>query len=458
MTILAGYEGTKSLVNAQGGHVPKPLAALVALAGGVILFRIRTEELVLGWLFLAPLFQESASATRVGHLLALAFYTVPPLVFALKAVFTRGWRPRLTWIDVSPALYVLLVLGSLLITSMSTFSASPLGTTRNLYQTVALGPLVYYVLVCWPGRSVSAQRICAVVLAAASIQAAMAIIEWPTHWNLWHDTGWQRGGGDDRSVATLANPGLTGAFIGVGVIVGLAVLCWDGPVRLRGLSKLILVLGPFGLLTTLTRGPVLATILACIPIVVLARRSRFVGLWGLALAGLMIFAFWGRIASTTVYQNRVNNSQNVDIRLALQEVSLRLAAEKPILGWGYGSFDQVKSNVLLVGTIGSVSAESAVQNDTSHDSFLTVLVEYGGVGLLLLLLPWLWICARALRRIRARAPGRWLEVAGVGAVFVVAFNGATLDYRFFSFVPMVLWLFLGLMRRADLVSRVTPAA
>jgi hypothetical protein len=34
-------------------------------------------------------------------------------------------------------------------------------------------------------------------------------------------------------------------------------------------------------------------------------------------------------------------------------------------------------------------------------------------------------------------------------VFIVAFTGGTLDLRFFSFVPAVLWLFLALMRRAD---------
>ena len=85
-------------------------------------------------------------------------------------------------------------------------------------------------------------------------------------------------------------------------------------------------------------------------------------------------------------------------------------------------------------------------------------VEYGGVGLLLLLLPWLWICMLALRRIRARAPDRWLDVAGVAAVFVIALTGATLDLRFFSFVPMVLWLFLALMRRADVVGSQTLAA
>jgi hypothetical protein len=455
--VLISYQAARSIASAQG-HFPKPLLALLVLAGSAILFTIGTEHLLLGWLFIAPLFQESAGKVRVGHLLSLALYTAPPVVFALKTMFTRGRRPQLAFIDVVPAAYVLLVLGSLLITATSVFTASPVGTTRTVYQTFALGVIVYYVVVFWPGRSLSAERICAVVLGAASLQAAMSIVEWRTGWNLWHDLGWQRGTGDVRSVGTLANPGLLGAFIGVGMVVALAVLCWDGPLRLRRLSILMLVLGPLGLFPTLTRGSILATVVACVPLVVLAPRSRLLGLGAIALAGLTILLFWGSIASTSVYQSRLSNSQNVDVRLALQKASLHLAGEKPILGWGYGSFDRAKTKLQLSGNIGSVETSAAVQGNTSHDTFLTVIVEYGGVGLLLLLLPWLWICVRALRRIRARAPDRWLYIAGVAAVSVIALTGATLDLRFFSFVPMVLWLFLALMRRADVGRQPDSAA
>jgi hypothetical protein len=38
-------------------------------------------------------------------------------------------------------------------------------------------------------------------------------------------------------------------------------------------------------------------------------------------------------------------------------------------------------------------------------------------------------------------------VAGIAAVFVIGLTATTLDYRFFSFVPVLPWLLLGLMRR-----------
>jgi O-antigen ligase len=452
--VALSYEAAHAIVVAPSGRFPKPLLLLLVMAGAAVLVSIATDHLLLGWLFVAPLLQESAGKTRVGHLLSLALYTAPPLAFAFKTIATRGRRPRPRLIDAAPALFGLLVLGSLLLTATSVVRAAPVGTLRTFYQTVLIGVIVYYVVAFWPGRRLDPARVCRIVLAAALLQAGMSILEWLTGWNLWHDLGWRRGAGDNRSVATLANPGLLGAFIGVGMVVALAVLCWGGPRGLRRLSIAMLVVGPLGVFVTLTRGPILATALACLPILLLARRSRIVGLGAVAVTVLFVAVFWGRIASSSLYQSRLSNSQNVDVRLALQRASLDLAGKKPILGWGYGSFDRVKSVAQVSGSIGQVAVAAAVQGNTSHDTFLTVLVEYGGVGLLLLLLPWLWICRNALRRIRARAPDRWLDVAGVGAVFLIAFTGATLDLRFFSFVPAVLWLFLALMRRADADSRI----
>jgi hypothetical protein len=391
-------------------------------------------------------------------LLGLALYTAPPVAYGIKVVAMRGRRPRARWVDVTPALFALLVLVSLLITAFGLVRASPVGTLRTYYETVAIGVILYYAIVFWPGSALRADRVCAVVLGGAALEALMSIVEWRTGWNLWHDMGWRRGTGDNRSVATLANPGLLGAFIGVGIVVALAVLLWDGPRWLRRLSVAMLCVGPLGVFVTLTRGAILAAVLACVPVVLLNRRSRLAGLGAVALTAIALGAYWGHISSSSLYRNRLANSENVNVRLALQKASFALAKKRPILGWGYGSFDRVKSDVQVTGSIGSVAAAVAVQDNTSHDTFLTVLVEYGSVGLLLLLLPWVWICATALRRIRARAPDRWIDVAGVGAVFVVAFTGTTLDLRFFSFVPAVLWLFLALMRRAQADDLLAAAA
>jgi len=424
--------------------VPKPLVGILALAGAAIMLTIAAEDLLLGWLFLAPLLQESAGLHRSGSLLGLALYTAPPLVLALKTVLAHGPRTEPRWFDILPGAYVVYVFGSLVFAS-DALQLDVVGTSRGFYQTVALGAIMYYVVVFWPGRAFPVVKLLWTVLAAAALQAAMSIVEYVTGRNLWDDYRWRRAG-DMRSVATLANPALLGAFIGVGMVIALAVLCWDGPQRLRRLSIAVLVLGPPGLIFTYTRGPILATAVAVVPVLLLSSRSRILGLGVIAVLIIALAIAWPRVTSSSVYENRIAQRQNVDVRLVLQQVSLKLAAEKPVFGWGYGSFDRVKYGVKLENT--SIPLGVALL-DTSHDTFLTILVEYGAVGLALFFLPLIAVCWPALRRVSRGDPERWLTVAVVAAIGVVVLSAATFDTRFFSFVPMLPWLLLGLLRRAE---------
>lgn len=407
------------------------------------MFSIATEQLLLGWLFLAPIVQESAGTQRVGSILGLALFTAPPAVLALKTVLTRGVRPIPHWFDVVPALYVAYALASLIVAPV-VLQAPIVGTLRAFYQTVSLGAVVYYVIVFWPGRSFAAVKVCGVLLAAAALQAAMSVVEAGTGWNLWSDLGWRRPGEVQRSIATLANPSLLGAFIGVGIVVALAVLCWDGPRQLRRISILVLVLGPPGLILTYTRGPILATVLVAFPVMLLSPRTRLFGLAAVAVTALAIFAAWPRITASEVYEARIAQRENVQVRVVLQEVSFKLAEQKPLFGWGYGSFDRIKFGVHLDNPALPLAV---VLQDTSHNTFLTILVEYGGVGLLLFFLPVGAISWWAVRRVRLRDPERWLYLACLSSIGVILLSAATLDLRFFSFVPMLQLLFLALMRR-----------
>lgn len=441
-------------ISRAGTSIPKPLVALLALAGGAVMFAISSERLLLGWLFLAPVLQESAGAQRVGSLLGLVLYTAPPAVLATKTILARGPRPALRWFDIVPILYVLYAFGSLAIAS-NALQADAVGTSRAFYQTVALGAVMYYVIVFWPGRGIAAAKVCGVVLAAVALQAAMSILEAGTGWNLWNDLGWRRAGEVQRSIATLANPALLGAFIGVGIVVALAVLCWDGPRQLRRLAGVVLMLGPGGLVFTYTRGPILATLLMAVPVMLLSPRTRLIGIGAVVVAAIAIFAAWPRITSSEVYETRIAQRANVQTRVVLQQVSVELAAQKPLFGWGYGSFDLVKYDVKLDNPSASVAV--ALQS-TSHNTYLTVLVENGGLGVLLFFLPIVAVCSSALRRVRLRDPERWLYVAAVGAIGVVVLSASTFDLRFFSFIPMLTWLFLGLARRAKDDGAARPAA
>jgi O-antigen ligase len=423
---------------------PKPLVAVLALAGAAVLLSVDTVQLFLGWLLVAPIFQESAANSHVGHVLSLGLYTAPPLVLLVKHLGAEGPRPRATWFDFLPALYLVYLVVSLAATGGTDFrTLGTVGTLRTLYQNVAIGIVIYYVVGFWRGRGPSLVATARVLLMAAALQSAMAIVEVPTHWNLWHDTGWQRPG-DFRAIATLGNPAVTGAMIGVGIVVALSVLCWHGPFELRRLATVMLLLGFPALYATKTRGPILATLIAALLIVFFSARSRLVGVGAIALVALLLVIFWPRIQASSVYQARITQQQNIQARLVLQEVSIKLIEQKPVLGWGYDSFDRVKYNVDVPSP--QLPLSQALQS-TSHDTFLTILVEYGAVGFAIFVLPWLMIFLRGLGHVRRPAPDRWFVVAMLASVLLNAVNATTLDYRFFSFVPMLAWLALGFIRR-----------
>ena len=440
ISVMTALAAARLVLRIEQGYFPKPLVLLLALAGGAVLFSIAPEQLFLGWLFVAPLLQGVPPQAEYKGL-QWALYIGPCVVLAVQTI-RRPSQLRVPWYDYLPALFVVLVFISMAATSDLVAVAGPSGAFKAVFVTVAIGPVVYYFVVYGASAALSAVRVMRIVLLAGALQACMAIVEWGTGRNLWNDTGWRDG--IPRSVATLQNPAVLGAFVGAGMVVGLAILCWDGPRELRTLSIVVICVGVPALATTLTRGPILATIVVGTAILVLSARTRMLGI-GVSLAcALALFAAWPSIKQSSVYNNRLSNTRNIEARVVIQDWSLKLAKQKPVLGYGYDSFDRVKNSANF--TAGALPVSLGLDS-TSHNTFLTVLVQYGGVGLLLLLLPQLVIVLLAANRARAPSAERWLLVGGIAAVAVVALSAATLDLRFFSFVPAVPWIFLGLMRR-----------
>jgi O-antigen ligase len=190
-----------------------------------------------------------------------------------------------------------------------------------------------------------------------------------------------------------------------------------------------------------------ATAVAVLLLLVAGRR-RLLAIALIACSALALVAAWPQIRSSSVYEQRAANVETVLVREQIQRVSIVLWRERPILGWGFDSFDRVKNETELPFVPGLPSnIYRYAQAHTSHNTYLTVLVELGVVGLLLLLAPFAAIVARALARARAVTADRWIAAAAAGSLVVVFLNGLTLDYRFFSLVPALPFVMLAILRR-----------
>jgi O-antigen ligase len=428
---------------ASAGAVPmKAVVGLATLAGAAFLFSLTPRVMFLGWFALAPFLQESASLSAAGHQLSLALYFAPSLVFLVWTLTQRTQWIRPAFLDVLPVGFFLYVMGSVVFSGE--FSSV---TVKGVYLTVGIGIILYYFFALGPIGSLTRANVVSLLLMLTIVEAVMSVLDGLIKWNLWHDTGWrQPGESQGRAVATLANPAVLGTFLGMGIVLALAVLVWNGPGKLHRLAIATLLIGFPGLYFTLTRGPIIGTVAAGFLVLMTRTKTRLVAVASLLVAIVALSATWSRITTSTVYRQRVTNSGNVQVRFQLEHWSLKLAEDKPLFGWGYNAFDRAKESAGFTAEDFQLNRTSS----TSHNSYLTILVNYGGLGLLLLVIPWLVIIWRTIKKIPAQPDLPWFSVGALAAllVYIVANNAG--DFRFFSFVPAVPWVLLGFLRRRQL--------
>ena len=145
----------------------------------------------------------------------------------------------------------------------------------------------------------------------------------------------------------------------------------------------------------------MATAVAVVLLLLFA-RARLAGLAVLLASVVAILLLLPAAENTDLYKKRFSVTSTIDLREAIQDVSLALVAQKPIVGWGYDSFDEVKNASELVA--GQPVPIASVLQTTSHNSYLTILVELGAIGLLFAL-PFVILCIRGLRQRASRRAG-----------------------------------------------------
>ena len=121
----------------------------------------------------------------------------------------------------------------------------------------------------------------------------------------------------------------------------------------------------------------MATAVAVVLLLLFA-RARLAGLAVLLASVVAILLLLPAAENTDLYKKRFSVTSTIDLREAIQDVSLALVAQKPIVGWGYDSFDEVKNASELVA--GQPVPIASVLQTTSHNSYLTILVELGAIA------------------------------------------------------------------------------
>jgi O-antigen ligase len=409
---------------------------LLLLAGAVLALSVSPEKVFIGWLFCAPFVQGASAGPHHGHAFYKFLFLTPPMIVLARAALGEVRIRRLWVIDAVPALYVGYIL--IRVYFFPTDLTGDEASMRALYAGAGISMIAYYFTAFGRTRERFPIALVTALLWPGVVIAMLALIDAAIGWNLWDTT---IGGHSEvrRIAATFSNPAALGTYLGAGVAFALAVLFWRGPKPLRLPAALLICLSIPALYVTYTRGPILGIAVVAAGMALLANRARWPSLLLLAGVTVLLLASWSHISSSSIYQERLGVTSTVTTREAIQSESLNLFSKKPLFGWGYNTFDNARLTL--------PTRDPRIQSETSHDTYLTVLVELGVTGLVLLVLPWIVISWRAVRAARENAGERWILAGCVGAAISYWIGALSFDARFFSLISALPWLTLGLARR-----------
>jgi O-antigen ligase len=326
----------------------------------------------------------------------LPVVVVAIVLLAVVAGINRQRLPRLGWPELAMAAYLVISYFSVLHTSPEATA-----TAFHLYDRVLIPMALYLgVRLLRPGEAElrALVPIFAIVLLS---QTLIGMLSWvapdvlPGAWS---------GRVGARTTGSLRHPNVYGTTV---LISGLFLLHVVLQRRGRGTRPPMVVpsfvLALIMAFMTYSRATWLAALVVLIGVI--AIYPRF-GIRFLAVAVVAVLA----LLSTGVVQEQVDRAQlrfrseasehSALSRLPVIHASLRMAQERPLLGWGYGNFDEVSPSFQRrVGNFIVPDREHA-----SHNLYLTILAEQGITGLFLYLAPviyWLAASRAAWRRLPA---------------------------------------------------------
>lgn len=354
-----------------------PIAALVArtpFAG------------VLAWVLLVPYGVQQLTATVHPLVWALHRLGVPGLLVLMIVYHTLGIRRspfRLRGYDV--ALVVFLLVG---VVNILLLAPNPTRILGAFYDQLAV-PIAFFWLVRAIGPSPSdANRLMLAGAWTIVVQTVIGILSWtspslvPAQW---------LGRAGERTVGTFSGPApYTITLVFFALLVLYAAIRSTHP-RTRLLLFGIVVASQLGVLLSLSRGSWLGGGLALLGIAVLYRRE--IGRFAVAAALVALVLVLGPIGGlASVAQERLAVGDTVAGRLITNDAAVRMIADQPLSGFGYGQFERFDEGYKQ--RVGDIPL---ILGGSSHNTYLNMLAELGIPLTLLYLSPALVLLAMTYR-------------------------------------------------------------
>ncbi len=413
--------------------------AVALVAPGVALFCARPFIGVILWLLVLPLSSALASAEAVYWALHRIMIPCILVLAMLSRALKVGKHPAVRLGPPELAMGILAGLVPSFILLSQTNSRVPL---IQYADRILIPFCMYLVMRLMDARERDLRLLQWTVLFIAISQCVIGLLSWfapqflPRAWISY----WQ----GFRTSGSLDNPNVYAV-----VLIFCATLLFHAamnrkPGLVRALFLSVCGLSAICVFLSLERAAWLGAAVAIAGLLVLYPRPM---LRLISIGLVVMIVLGGGLLSRQVAaaSGRIGQQQQIADRVVVSDAMLQMTQIKPAFGWGYGTLNQnIQQYYQRVG-----DATIAKGFVTSHNTYLTILVELGLVGFLLYLFPavwWLVLTVRVWRRM-PRA-GLWsrslLAVLWLAALssFIVS---NLMDMRFFPIGLTLWWMMLGLI-------------
>jgi hypothetical protein len=234
------------------------------------------------------------------------------------------------------------------------------------------------------------------------------------------------------------NPNELAISMALGIPMAAMLVCRPQRLLVRGVALGYLVLGPLTAALTGSRGGLVAMTISLVSVpVILGRKSplrRVAALGLLVVIGMVALVYtpansWNRLGTTA----SEFSSGNLNDRLPIWETGLRTFEESP-------------ENMLIgVGADGFLPAVGL--GFVAHNTYLSILVDYGLIGFVLFFCLLFQVAAAALKATESER----LALIFCFACWIVAVAGGTWEHS------RTTWLVFGLIAASGLRPEATPA-
>jgi len=154
---------------------------------------------------------------------------------------------------------------------------------------------------------------------------------------------------------------------------------------------------------------------------------------------LLLVLAWGDLADNPMVKSRILAQDTVVGRLGLAQLAWDRFLERPLFGWGFGAL-----NIFSLEQFGT----------TSHNMFLTFLVDGGLVVFLSFSALSVYLLIRAIRvygMIEKNSLERSVLAAMTGCIVIFLMSGLSLELRYFGYFNALFWICAGVIDRLGAV-------